>query len=109
MLNRKNENHTFRTGVIVAAAAFIALSFLAGGMIEISRDVGMLRWLRDVAVYLFVNKFAEKLFASILLGAGVAFVSGMIAYGKASRKYRSSRTTRVRFSAEESSGVEETA
>ena len=94
MLNRKNENHTFRTGVIVAAAAFIALSFLAGGMI---------------AVYLFVNKFAEKLFASILLGAGVAFVSGMIAYGKASRKYRSSRTTRVRFSAEESSGVEKTA
>ena len=51
MLNRKNDNHTFRTGVIVAAAAFIALSFLAGGMIEISRDVGMLRWLRDVAVY----------------------------------------------------------
>lgn len=109
MLNRKNENHTFRTGVIVAAATFIALSFLAGGMIEISRDVGMLRWLRDVAVYLFVNKFAEKLFASILLGAGVAFVSGMIAYGKASRKYRGSRTTRVRFSAEESSGVEKTA
>ncbi|WP_195463919.1 hypothetical protein [Anaerotruncus colihominis] len=109
MLNRKNDNHTFRTGVIVAAAAFIALSFLAGGMIEISRDVGMLRWLRDVAVYLFVNKFAEKLFASILLGAGVAFVSGMIAYGKASRKYRGSRTTRVRFAAEESSGAEKTA
>ncbi|WP_303899643.1 hypothetical protein [Anaerotruncus colihominis] len=109
MKNRKNKNHTFRTGAIVAAAAFIALSFLAGGMIEISRDVGILRWLRDVAVYLFVNKLVEKLFASIMLGIGVAFVSGMIAYGKASRKYRGSRTTQVRFATEESPGVEKTA
>ena len=35
MLNRKNENHTFRTGVIVADAAYIDLSILAARMIEI--------------------------------------------------------------------------
>lgn len=109
MKKRKNENPTFRIGVIVTAVAFIALSFLAGGMIEISRDVGMLRWLRDITAYLFVNKFVEKLFASILLGVGVSFISGMIAYGKSSRKYRGSHTTRVRFAPEESSGAEKTA
>lgn len=79
----KRKNHPLRTGVIAAVAAFIALSVFAGGFIEISRDAGLARWFTDTAVYLVVNKFGSKLFASLVIGCGAAFANSMIAYGRA--------------------------
>lgn len=80
----KRKNHPLRIGVIAAVAAFIALSVFAGGFIEISRDAGLARWFTDTAVYLIVNKFGSKLFASLVIGCGAAFANSMIAYGRPS-------------------------
>ena len=93
----KRKNHPLRTGVIAAVAAFIALSVFAGGFIEISRDAGLARWFTDTAVYLVVNKFGSKLFASLVIGCGAAFANSMIAYGRAVKSQKRTRATRVRF------------
>lgn len=82
---------------MTAVAVFALLSVLAGGLVEFSQEVGLLRWLRDVLVYSLTNKLAYKLSASILFGLVAYFASSMIAYSRSLKNRRHVQATRVSF------------
>lgn len=87
-----------RVGLLFGAVAFVALSLLVGGLVEVSHEVGFARWLADFAVYTLSNKLIYKLVASVAIGGFAAFASNMIAYGKAIKEHK---VHRVRFQAKE--------
>ncbi len=90
------------TACIVAVAAFVTLTFLAGGLVEFSHDAGSLRWVRDLLIYSFANKLWYKLAASLVLGFVAYFVSAMVAYGKTIKAKKRAKATRVHFPPAES-------
>ena len=81
-------------GLLCGICAFILLSFLAGGLVEFSREVGFFRWLVDMLSYTILNKIGYKLAASVGIGVAVAFITNMAAYGKAVKHHK---VQRVRF------------
>lgn len=91
MKQKKVNTHAARTGVIFGAATFVALSFLAGGLIEFSQEVGFFRWFADIAVYTVTNKLVYKLIAAFVVGGFAAFAANMIAYGKAIKQHKIQR------------------
>lgn len=80
-------------GSAVAVATLVTFSVVAAGLIEISPDIGFLRWAREALVYALMNKFAQKLAASVFLGLVSYFVSNVILGA------RSGKTTRHASSA----------
>ena len=84
-------------GITCAVAAFIFFSIAAGGLVELSKDVGLALWLKEVLLYSFSNKFAYKLVASLVIGFGAYFATNMILYSKAMKAKKASRATRVIF------------
>lgn len=80
-----------RVGVMFGIGTFVALSFLAGGLIEVSHDVGFFRWLTDFTVYTFTNKLVYKLIASFAIGGFASFAASMVAYGKAIKQHKVER------------------
>lgn len=91
MKQKKARTHAARIGIIFGAATFVALSFLAGGLIEFSYEVGFFRWFADIAVYTFTNKLIYKLIAAFAVGGFAAFAANMIAYGKAIKQHKIQR------------------
>lgn len=94
MKKRVRKSHTVRTGVLFGVGTFVALSFLAGGLIQISHDVGFFQWFADMLYYTITNKLIQKLIAAFVVGGFAAFVSSMIAYGKA---IKHNKVQRVQF------------
>ncbi len=72
----------------VAVATLVVFSVVAAGLVEISPDVGLLRWAREAVLYALMNKFAQKLAASIFLGL-IAYLTSRVVLGA-----RSEKTTR---------------
>lgn len=102
-MKKKNRNRSsVKVGAIAAVAAFALFTFLAGGgLVEVSREVGIAKWIATSAAYMFVNKLGVKLVAALAVGAVSAFVNSMIAYGVSSGSRRHARTTRVDFSVDD--------
>ena len=92
----KMGGNCFKTGLLMGIITFVALSLVTNGLIEFSRDVGVLAWLGETAAYAITNKLAEKLVASFAIAGVSSFVAHMIAYGKIV-KTRRGTTTHVRF------------
>ena len=79
---------------------------------QLSPEVGVFRYLQEVVVYAFTNKFAYKFAACLFLGLGGSFVSGMISYGKQAKMRKRARATRVQFQSQpesKKSGMSKTA
>ncbi|MEM1485311.1 hypothetical protein V6615_10595 [Oscillospiraceae bacterium PP1C4] len=81
----------------VAAASFIVLTVFASGLVEFSYEVGMLRWMRDLLIYSFANKFGYKLIASSVLWVAVYFATTMVYYSKTVKAKKRARTTKICF------------
>ncbi|MCI8650647.1 MAG: hypothetical protein HFG20_11095 [Anaerotruncus sp.] len=97
MKRTKVKHHSFGIGLFIALATFVGLSLFNSGLMEFSKDAGMIPWLLDEAVYAVAYKFGYKLVASVILGCFASFVSSMIAYGQMVKSKKVSRTTRVQF------------
>ncbi len=97
-MKRKKNHQGLKMGLLCGIGAFILLSFLAGGLVEFSREVGFFRWLVDMLSYTILNKIGYKLAASVGIGVAVAFITNMAAYGKAVKQHK---VQRVRFRQEE--------
>ena len=95
---RQERTHPLRAGLLAGAAAFVLLSVFAGGLVEVSPQVGTLAWLAETAAYAFVNKLPQKLVASLVVAVFAGFASSMIAYGKAVRARRA-KAAHLRFDA----------
>lgn len=91
MKQKRAKTHAARIGLLFGAATFVALSFLAGGLIEFSQEVGFFRWFADIAVYTLTNKLVYKLIAAFAVGGFAAFAANMIAYGKAIKQHKIQR------------------
>lgn len=65
-------------GSAVAAASLALLSIAANGLVEISPDVGMFQWAREAVLYALLNKLAQKLVASFVLGIGAYLISRVV-------------------------------
>ncbi len=97
-MKRKKNHQGLKMGLLCGIGAFILLSFLAGGLVEFSREVGFFRWLVDMLSYTIFNKIGYKLAASVGIGVAVAFITNMAAYGKAVKQHK---VQRVQFCQEE--------
>ena len=97
-MKRKKNHQGLKMGLLCGLGAFILLSFLAGGLVEFSREVGFFRWLVDMLSYTIFNKIGYKLAASVGIGVAVAFITNMAAYGKAVKQHK---VQRVQFRQEE--------
>ncbi len=97
-MKRKKNHYGMKIGLLCGTGAFIVLSFLAGGLVEFSREVGFFRWLVDMLTYTVLNKIGYKLAASVGIGVTVAFITNMSAYGKAVKQHK---VQRVQFRQEE--------
>lgn len=97
-MKRKKSHYGLKMGLLCGTGAFIALSFLAGGLVEFSREVGFFRWLADMLTYTVLNKLGYKLAASVGIGATAAFIANMSAYGKAVKQHK---VQRIQFRQEE--------
>ncbi|MBE6907900.1 MAG: hypothetical protein E7476_16760 [Ruminococcaceae bacterium] len=69
----------------VAVATLVVFSVVAAGLIEISPDVGLLRWAREAVLYALMNKFTQKLAASLFLGL-IAYLTSRVVLGARSEK-----------------------
>lgn len=65
-------------GSLVAVACMVVLTIAANGLVEISQDVGMVRWAGEAVAYALFNKLAQKFAASILLGFVAYFISTIV-------------------------------
>lgn len=86
----------FRVGILSALATFLLLSVFMNSVVEISRDLGTLRWMGETVLYVLMNKLLYKAFTSLLVGLVAGFASNMITYGK-SVKERSRKGAAVQF------------
>ena len=112
MKKKQKSMSAFTVGCITAVVSFVLLSIFAGGLVSFSPEVGVFRYLQEVVVYAFTNKFAYKFAACLFLGLGGSFVSGMISYGKQAKMRTRARATRVQFQSQpesKKSGMSKTA
>ncbi len=110
MKKKQKSMSAFTVGCITAVVSFILLSIFAGGLVRFSPEVGIVRYLEEILVYAFTNKFAYKFVASLFLGMGGSFVSGMIAYGKQAKMRKRARAMKVQFQSDaKKSGMSKTA
>lgn len=97
-MKRKKNHYGLKMGLLCGIGAFILLSFLAGGLVEFSREVGFFRWLTDMVTYTVLNKLGYKLAASVGIGVAAAFITSMSAYGKVVKEHK---VQRIQFRQEE--------
>ena len=82
-------------GGAVAVATLVTFSVIAAGLIEISPDVGFLRWAREAVVYALLNEFVQKLAASPFLGLISYLASRVILSAKSGKTTRHSNTAKL--------------